>query len=150
MTDLIKDASASHFSRLIVRKVGSNNDLDYIDFDYLIAADGANSFIRNKIGISLKGKAEMQTLLNVHFSCPGLRELLHPRPAMLYFVFNEVEKIETHFLKQTILLFFFSVRLQFLYHMMYLEVSGFVRFLISLRINRKRSTSFIQNLLSIL
>ena len=108
MTDLIKDASASHFSRLIVRKVGSNNDLDYIDFDYLIAADGANSFIRNKIGISLKGKAEMQTLLNVHFSCPGLRELLHPRPAMLYFVFNEVEKIENHFLKQTILIYCFQ------------------------------------------
>jgi hypothetical protein len=31
----------------------------------------------------------MHTLMNIHFTCPGLRELLSPRPAMLYFVFNE-------------------------------------------------------------
>jgi 2-polyprenyl-6-methoxyphenol hydroxylase-like FAD-dependent oxidoreductase len=57
---------------------------------YLIAADGAHSFIRQSAGISMDGTENIQQLLNVHFICPGLRQLLRPKPAMLYFVFNEV------------------------------------------------------------
>ena len=57
---------------------------------YLIGADGSNSLIRKFCNIDMVGKANMQELLNVHFTCMGLRDLLKPRPAMLYFVFNEV------------------------------------------------------------
>ena len=60
---------------------------------YLIAADGSNSVIRESVGIKLIGESNMQELLNVHFICLGLRGLLKPRPAMLYFVFNEVKII---------------------------------------------------------
>jgi len=61
-----------------------------IDCKYLIACDGANSFIRNRLCIELEGVNSMQSLMNIHFSCPGLHKLLTPRPAMLYFTFNEV------------------------------------------------------------
>lgn len=56
---------------------------------YLVAADGANSLVRRQLGIELVGREDMQTLVNVHFICRGLRDKLK-RPAMLYFVFNEV------------------------------------------------------------
>lgn len=61
-----------------------------LECKYLIGADGSNSFIRRSLGISMEGEEAMQYLMNVHFTCPGLRQLLQPRPAMLYFVFNEV------------------------------------------------------------
>ena len=61
-----------------------------LECKYLIGADGANSFVRNAFGIPMQGDDSIQHLVNVHFSCPGLRPLLQPRPAMLYFVFNEV------------------------------------------------------------
>jgi 2-polyprenyl-6-methoxyphenol hydroxylase-like FAD-dependent oxidoreductase len=60
-----------------------------IQCDFLIAADGASSPIRNSLGISLNGNSCLQTLMNVHFTCEGLFQKLRPRPAMLYFVFNE-------------------------------------------------------------
>lgn len=60
-----------------------------IQCKYLVGADGANSFIRNSIGISMQGDEAIQHLVNVHFSCPGLRNKLKPNTAMLYFVFNE-------------------------------------------------------------
>ncbi len=56
--------------------------------DYLIAADGANSRIRNMLGVKMMGTAAMQHLINIHFMAPGLRGHLHGREAMLYFVFN--------------------------------------------------------------
>lgn len=56
---------------------------------YLVAADGASSLTRQSLGISLGGAPALQTLMNVHFTCPGLKARLQPRPAMLYFVFNE-------------------------------------------------------------
>ncbi|KAJ1401724.1 FAD-binding monooxygenase [Ochromonadaceae sp. CCMP2298] len=56
---------------------------------YLVAADGANSKLREHLGIPMEGLQSMQSLINVHFHCKGLRQLLQPRPAMLYFVFNE-------------------------------------------------------------
>jgi 2-polyprenyl-6-methoxyphenol hydroxylase-like FAD-dependent oxidoreductase len=73
-------------------KAIQNNDLlDQIELncDYLVAADGANSIVRRSLDIDLHGQDSMHTLMNVHFTCHGLRELLNPRPAMLYFVFNE-------------------------------------------------------------
>jgi len=63
---------------------------DQVECDYVVAADGASSLARQSLGISLDGEsAPLQTLLNVHFTCPGLFSRLQPRPAMLYFVFNE-------------------------------------------------------------
>lgn len=61
-----------------------------VECKYLIAADGANSMVRRSLGIEMIGDEAMQHLVNVHFSCPGLRKYLQPRPAMLYFTFNEV------------------------------------------------------------
>jgi 2-polyprenyl-6-methoxyphenol hydroxylase-like FAD-dependent oxidoreductase len=70
---------------------GNSKDDDVIELNcvYLLAADGANSLARQSLGIPLVGEECIQTLLNVHFTCYGLRDLLKPRPAMLYFVFNE-------------------------------------------------------------
>jgi 2-polyprenyl-6-methoxyphenol hydroxylase-like FAD-dependent oxidoreductase len=66
----------------------SDEDIE-IRCDYLVAADGANSLVRQSLDISLKGEESMHTLMNIHFTCAGLLGLLMPRPAMLYFVFNE-------------------------------------------------------------
>ena len=57
--------------------------------DYLVAADGANSVVRRSLDIPLIGEDSMHTLMNIHFTCHGLLDLLKPRPAMLYFAFNE-------------------------------------------------------------
>lgn len=57
---------------------------------FLIGADGANSLIRKTLHIEMSGRKELQTLVNVHFKCKNFKALLLPRPAMLYFVFNEV------------------------------------------------------------
>ena len=56
---------------------------------FLVAADGAHSLVRRQLGVRLVGREDMQTLVNVHFVCRGLRDQMQ-RPAMLYFVFNEV------------------------------------------------------------
>ena len=75
-----------------------------ITCQYLVAADGAHSFTRRLLQIPLQGESSLHTLVNVHFTCPGLGKLLQQqqpqqqrtttttttRPAMLYFVFNEV------------------------------------------------------------
>ena len=75
-----------------------------ITCNYLVAADGAHSFTRRLLKIPLQGESSLHTLVNVHFTCPGLGKLLQQprttstgtttatttRPAMLYFVFNEV------------------------------------------------------------
>eukprot|EP00597_Dinobryon_sp_UTEXLB2267_P003333 CAMPEP_0170060760 /NCGR_PEP_ID=MMETSP0019_2-20121128/2585_1 /TAXON_ID=98059 /ORGANISM="Dinobryon sp., Strain UTEXLB2267" /LENGTH=636 /DNA_ID=CAMNT_0010266427 /DNA_START=95 /DNA_END=2002 /DNA_ORIENTATION=+ len=72
---------------IVAQKQGESQQI--FDCKYLIACDGANSFIRKRLGIELQGVQSMQSLLNVHFSCQGLHKLLTPRPAMLYFTFNE-------------------------------------------------------------
>ena len=74
---------------LKLSNIDNNHTLD-LSPRFIIAADGAHSPIREAIGIRLTGQEALQTLMNVHFICPGLRQLLQPCPAMLYFVFNEV------------------------------------------------------------
>jgi 2-polyprenyl-6-methoxyphenol hydroxylase-like FAD-dependent oxidoreductase len=61
-----------------------------VECEYLVGADGSSSFVREALGITMEGEEAMQHLVNVHFSCPGLRSRLKPVPAMLYFTFNEV------------------------------------------------------------
>lgn len=39
----------------------------------------------------MQGNEALQTLINVHFICSKLYKHLKPRPAMLYFTFNEVD-----------------------------------------------------------
>lgn len=58
--------------------------------NYLIGADGANSFVRKKLGIEMEGTDEIQNLVNVHFRSKslGTTMLRNGRPGMLYFVFN--------------------------------------------------------------
>jgi len=56
--------------------------------DYVIAADGATGNIREKCGIGLTGKFNLQHFMSVHFTCPSLAQFLKDRPGMLYFVFN--------------------------------------------------------------
>jgi hypothetical protein len=56
---------------------------------YLVAADGASSGVRTRLGITLEGDDKIESLLSVHFRCEGLHEKLKGRQAMLYFVFNQ-------------------------------------------------------------
>lgn len=82
---------------LLIKRSGSgkmnpailNDEKVSIRCDHLIAADGANSLARRTLNIALKGEDSMHTLMNIHFTCQGLSDLLKPRPAMLYFVFNQ-------------------------------------------------------------
>jgi 2-polyprenyl-6-methoxyphenol hydroxylase-like FAD-dependent oxidoreductase len=82
---------------IVIKKSGSsktnpailNAEEISIRCDYLIAADGANSLARRTLNIPLRGEDSMHTLMNIHFTCRGLSDLLKPRPAMLYFVFNQ-------------------------------------------------------------
>ena len=67
----------------------SNQELKHVQAKYVIAADGSNSAIRDKLNIRMQGSTNLQSLINVHFSCANLGKQLQPRPAMLYFVFNE-------------------------------------------------------------
>jgi 2-polyprenyl-6-methoxyphenol hydroxylase-like FAD-dependent oxidoreductase len=77
--------------RMVVKPVGSGAaQTQTIECDYLIGADGSNSKVRRHLGIEFTGEEAIQTLINVHFRCAGLADLLQPRPAMLYFTFNEV------------------------------------------------------------
>lgn len=80
----------------IISAKKSNGDNDLLEFscDYVVAADGAHSSTRSKLGIEMVGKHQLQTLINVHFRCPGIFAALKPRPAMLYFVFHEVKMID--------------------------------------------------------
>lgn len=61
-----------------------------ITCDYLIAADGAHSSIRKALKVDYLGTEGIQHLVNIHFRCPSLYARLKGRPAMLYFIYNEV------------------------------------------------------------
>lgn len=77
--------------------------------EYLVAADGARSPLRQSLGIRMDGQPALQHLLNIHFQAPAVGAALlardgalddktldagtlddgrRPRAAMLYFVFN--------------------------------------------------------------
>ena len=60
----------------------------HVRAEYCVVADGANSVIRDKLGIQMCGERAMQHLINVHFTSRALAEDLSADPAMLYFVFN--------------------------------------------------------------
>ena len=70
-------------------EISTEADEILLKCDYLVAADGANSLARRTLDIPLIGEDSMHTLMNIHFTCRGLLSKLQPRPAMLYFAFNE-------------------------------------------------------------
>jgi hypothetical protein len=79
---------------VLTTAVGCTPDTKHLQHDiecrFLVGADGANSTVRKMLGIPMVGEEAMQHLVNVHFTCPGLRAKLLPRSGMLYFIFNEV------------------------------------------------------------
>lgn len=56
--------------------------------NYLIAADGAGSPLREAAGIKLEGMADLAHNVMIHFEA-DLRTLVADRPAILYFIFGE-------------------------------------------------------------
>lgn len=76
---------------LSIKQLGSiSPEPRLLKCDFLIAADGAHSHIRNKLNIQMEGNPSMQNLMNIHFTSPGLHKLLGERSGMLYFIFNKV------------------------------------------------------------
>lgn len=69
-----------------VHLVLSNGDT--LDVDYLVAADGANSAIREQLGIQMVGRSNLSSLMNLHLRLRPHALPAAARPAMLYFVFN--------------------------------------------------------------
>jgi len=55
---------------------------------HLVAADGANSRVRDWLELPMEGDACLQNLINIHFFSKDLAQQLSKRPAMLYFCFN--------------------------------------------------------------
>lgn len=60
------------------------DQIEVISARYLVAADGANSFVRNTLEISMDGPSEIANFVNVYFSA-DLSSLVGKRPAVLYF-----------------------------------------------------------------
>jgi 2-polyprenyl-6-methoxyphenol hydroxylase-like FAD-dependent oxidoreductase len=57
---------------------------------YLVAADGAGSSVRELAGVQMEGDENLQELISVHFMSKQLgQRLLDSVPGMLYFVFNQ-------------------------------------------------------------
>ena len=56
-------------------------------FDYVIAADGAGSTIRNSLSIDMEGPEALANYLMIHFSA-DLRPLTEGRRGVLYFLFE--------------------------------------------------------------
>jgi len=71
-------------------ETASNTKEKVVTCEYMVAADGANSLTRERLGIEMEGQTALQHFVSVHFTCedlfPRLRELR--RPGMLHFVFN--------------------------------------------------------------
>ena len=71
----------------------SSAGIDKIGCDYVVAADGAGSTVREAAGVGLSGRRELGHLMNVHFRCKDLGRVLKHRgqqAGMLSFVYNEV------------------------------------------------------------
>lgn len=56
-------------------------------FAYVIAADGAGSRIRTKLGIAMEGPENLENFMMIHFEA-DLRSLTQDRPGVLYFLFD--------------------------------------------------------------
>lgn len=76
----------------------NNSRASNVSCKYVIAADGAGSSVRAAAGLCLSGRRDLGHVVNIHFRCEGLGQILlgegeggkRQRPGMLYFVYNEV------------------------------------------------------------
>jgi 2-polyprenyl-6-methoxyphenol hydroxylase-like FAD-dependent oxidoreductase len=69
-------------SRVTDRATG---DVTEVRSEYLVAADGARSPVRERLGVSMQGPGEMMRLIGIHFRAP-LRQLMPHDPYFLHFV----------------------------------------------------------------
>lgn len=60
---------------------------------FVVSCEGTSSSARNQLHIQYEGKEKLQHLMNIHFKCKRLKEVIKKRPGMLYFVFNQVETV---------------------------------------------------------
>lgn len=60
----------------------------HLEGKYVVIADGANSSVRESLGIKVESYGPLQHLINVHFRSNSLSDILLQNPAMLYFVLN--------------------------------------------------------------
>ncbi len=60
-----------------------------LESQYVVAADGAASPLRQRARIEMQGPPGIQHLMNVHFSSKELARATEQRPAMLYFLYNK-------------------------------------------------------------
>lgn len=56
-----------------------------VDADYVLACDGANSSIRNELGVAMQGQPDVLDCLTIHFEA-NLRNLVGDRPGILYWI----------------------------------------------------------------
>ncbi len=66
---------------------GNEGEEETQSFDYVIAADGAGSKIRDSLGIEMEGPEALADYLMIHFSA-DLRPLTEGRQGVLYFLFE--------------------------------------------------------------
>ncbi len=59
---------------------------DSIPADYLVGCDGANSVVRNGLGISLAGRGTLGNASGLYFRAPALDARLGRRPGVMYWV----------------------------------------------------------------
>jgi len=63
------------------------NGTSRLECSYIIAADGANSRLREALGIAMEGPEALQHYIMIHFEA-DLRGLTDARPGVLYFLFD--------------------------------------------------------------
>ena len=63
------------------------NGTSRLECSYVIAADGANSRLREALGIAMEGPEALQHYIMIHFEA-DLRDLTDARPGVLYFLFD--------------------------------------------------------------
>ena len=72
------------FDKFVRAEIEVADQIEVISARYLVAADGANSFVRNTLEISMNGPRGIANFINVYFSA-DLSDLVGKRPAVLFF-----------------------------------------------------------------
>lgn len=76
--------SSDHGARA---QIQSADGLYTVDGSYLVGADGANSAVREHLGIGMDGVAAVRPRITIHFEA-DLRHIVGERPAVLYWVLD--------------------------------------------------------------
>lgn len=78
VVDLVSEADAA-----IATVVDNDGQTYTLRGDYALACDGANSEVRERLGIGMHGQEDVQPCLTIHFEA-DLRRLVGDRPGMFY------------------------------------------------------------------